>query len=170
MPPPLSPRLALRDCRQPRQPLLDQSDATVLAGPDQLIGRQGGFRPSGLTLARGAGAGFLPAHPRAGHTGSWWPSGTEGRAQWGGVLDNCTVGRRWRSVPAGAWLSVDQRASSSAVNSGGTSLSSASGTSPRPTSQRPVCASEMRTSQLPPSRARRASATIAPNAIRYPVR
>jgi len=35
-----------------------------------------------------------------------------------------------------------------------------------PTSQRPVCASEIRTSQLPPSRARRARATIAPNAIR----
>ena len=70
------------------------------------------------------------------------------------------------SRPTGVSLSIDQRASSSAVNSFATSLSSASGTWPRPTSQRPVCASEIRTSQLPPSRARRASATIAPNAIR----
>src|SRR5438067_1576558 len=125
---------------------------------------------SGLT-GRDASLGLLraTAYP-AGQTGWSWPSGTEGRAQWGGVSDSCTVGFRWRSVPAGAWLSIDQRANSSAVNSGATSFSSASGTSQRPTSQPPVCAREMRTSQLPPSRARRASATIAPNAIRYPVR
>src|SRR5882762_8479228 len=166
MPTARSSRLALRYRREPRQPVLDQPDAAILAGPDQLIGCEGWLGPRDLTLTRTAGAAFPPGHPRAGQAGSLWPSGTEGRAQWGGVSDNCTVGRRWRSVPAGAWLSVDHRASSSAVNSWGTSLSSASGTSPRPTSQRPVCASEIRTSQLPPSRARRPSATIAPNAIR----
>src|SRR5580704_13150693 len=108
----------------------------------------------------------LTRQARAGHTGSLWPSGTEGRAQRGGVSERRTVGPRWRSRPTGVSLSIDQRSMSACGISFGTSFRAVSGTSPRPTSQRPVCASEMRTSQLPPSRARRANATIAPNAIR----
>ena len=68
--------------------------------------------------------------------------------------------------PTGVSLAIDQHASSSGANSFGTSLTSATGTWPRPTSQRPVCASEIHTSQLPPSRMRRARVTSAPHAIR----
>jgi len=53
--------------------------------------------------------------------------------------------------PTGVSLSIDQRSISACGISFATSLRAASGTSPRSTSQRPVCASEMRTSQLPPS-------------------
>jgi len=70
------------------------------------------------------------------------------------------------SRPTGVSLSIAQRSMSACGISFGTSFRAVSGTSPRETSQRPVCASEMRTSQLPPSRARRDNATIAPNAIR----
>src|SRR5262245_30035862 len=65
---------------------------------------------------------------RAGHTGSLWPSGTEGRAHRGGVLDRRSTGPRWRSRPTGVSLVIDHRSSSSGVNSLGTSLSWLSGT------------------------------------------
>jgi hypothetical protein len=89
-----------------------------------------------------------------------------GLAQRGGVSERRITGARCCSFPSGVSLVIDQRSISAAVKSFGTSRSPASGTWPRPMSQRPDCASEIRTSQLPPSRARRASATIAPNAIR----
>ena len=112
------------------------------------------FPRESLTLSAPATpAGDSPAAPTAA------PSS-------GGVSDNCTTGCRCRSRPDGVSLTVDQRSSSSGVNSAGASRAAASGTSPRSTIHLPTCASEMRTSQLPPSRARRASATIAPNAIR----
>ena len=43
----------------------------------------------------------------------------EGRAQYGGVSDNCTAGLRCWSRPDGVLLSVDQCSSSRAVNSAG---------------------------------------------------
>jgi len=91
--------------------------------------------------------------------------GTEGRAQRGGVRRGAPRARDdvadRRRVAA-----IVQRSSSAAVNSLRHVLEAASGTWPRPTSQRPVLPSEIRTSQLPPSHAPAGEATSADTAIR----
>src|SRR5262249_15295106 len=66
------------------------------------------------------------------------PSGTEGRAQYGGGSDKCTAGFRWRGPPDGVSLTVDPRSSSLAMNSAGIPLSAAGGTSPRSTIHLPT--------------------------------
>ena len=89
----------------------------------------------GTVFVGGSPVGYVT---RDGHTGAWYPSGTVGRAQRGGVSERRSTGARWCSRPTGVSLAIDQRSSSAGVNSFGTSFSSASGTWPRPTSQRPV--------------------------------
>ena len=65
-----------------------------------------------------------------------------------------------------AAVTVDQRSISAVANSVGTPGSTATGTSPRSTIHLPTWASEIRTSQLPPSMARRFNAIIAAAASR----
>ena len=89
-----------------------------------------------------------------------------GRAQRGGVCGMCATGLMWRMVPNGDAVSRVRRAISPSGNSLGTSAIALASSRPRSAIHWPVRASDTRTRQLPPSRARRRSATMAPNAMR----
>ena len=69
----------------------------------------------------------------------------------------------------GVTVSVERAAISASEASSGNPAKTVESTMPRSTIQRPVWASETRTSQLPPSLARRANASMAPKAIKYPL-
>ena len=101
-----------------------------------------------------------------GQAAGWVPSGTDGRSQRGGVSDMTAEWRTAVSRPKPEWLSYSRSRTSSKLGSGQARPPS---TRPRSRNHAPVCASEQRTCQLPPSVARRLSAVIAPNAIRKPV-
>ena len=93
----------------------------------------------------------------------WLPSGIAGRAHRAGVFDRIAEWRTAESSPKPdgiAWMYF------CTVSTGRSGFFIAPSMRPRFQSQRPVCASDRRTCQLPPSRACLAFAIIAPNAIR----
>ena len=148
------PLLAERDARIDPTSLPRESGAARDEGSDRdrqcdatdpHVGRARAVTAAPATLARGSRAART-AGPSAAASPRGAPPARDGAADRPASRSSST------SAPAPP-----------AVNSFGTSFRRASGTSPRPTSQRPVCASEIL--HEPPSRARRARATIAPNAI-----
>ena len=96
-----------------------------------------------------------------GQSGGSVPSGTDGRVHAADVSDNCAACRTPRITPNGDWLLSSKSATSSRE---GSEQENPPSIRPRFEIHRPVVARETRTSQLPPSRAWRMRAMIAPNA------
>src|SRR5579862_7538124 len=100
------------------------------------------------------------------HAAGWLPSLAGGRSQRGGVADIRAIGPSRLSAPHAVCISIIQ----GAISAGSTGCGTApTGTRGSDMIHIAVRVRDTRTCQLPPSIVRRASASIAPTAPRYPV-